>query len=48
MRDVATYAYYYCQTAVQARFFFNAFIWATNTARGVRFLLRFIMYMFLA
>ena len=27
---------------------FKAFSWAKNTARGVRFLLRFNMYLFLA
>ena len=37
-------------TAVQAQkiIIFNAFSWAKNTARGVRFLLGFNMYLFLA
>ena len=39
---------YYC-TAVQAQneIMFNAFSWAKNTARGMRFLLGFNMYLFL-
>ena len=37
-------------TAVQAQkiIMFTAFLWAKNTARGVRFLLVFNMYLFLA
>ena len=40
----------FTSTAAQAqkKKMFNAFSWAKNTARGVRFLLSFNMYQFLA
>ena len=39
--------YYYCCSGAN-NFFFKGFSRAKNTARGVRFLLRFNIYLFLA
>ena len=46
----AAYRYLLPSTAVQAQKskMFRAFSWAKNTARRVRFLLRFSLYLFLA